>query len=156
MSTRHGTWANPDIVAEPRSIWSRRNLAVAGAVVVMAFLLFGAIGYGINSMFTGTDVYKLSMALVKSDRSVQLAVGERIETGWLTTGNVTLIGSGGNAELSIPISGALNSATVHSRATRAGGVWKIESLTVQVKGDAAPIVLIDENRNRGPQRVAYS
>ena len=156
MSMRHGTWANPDIIVQPRRNWTRANIAAGVAVIAASLLLVGAIGYGATSMFKDTDVYRLSLALVKSDKSVQLALGDPIKTGWLTTGSITLTGSGGNAELSIPISGSRNSAVVHSRATRAGGVWTIDRLSVLVKDNPTPIVLIDENRNRGQERVAYS
>ena len=137
-------WKNRLWEDEEHFIRTQRNWARAGlAVIVGLALLVGSIFYGVFYVMKGSDAYKLTMQQVLSDTQVVAALGEPIETSWFITGNISVTGIDGAANLSIPLSGPKGSGTVISRSTKVAGEWKIFLLIVRIEGNPTPMVLIN-------------
>ena len=137
-------WKNRLWEDEEHFIRTQRNWARAGlAVIVGLALLVGSIFYGVFYVMKGSDAYKMTMQEVRADAQVVAALGEPIETSWFITGNITINGIEGAANLSIPLSGPKGSGTVTSRSTKIAGEWQIFLLIVRIEGNPTPMVLIN-------------
>ena len=60
------------------------------------------------------------MARARANPEVVAALGEPIESGLLISGSINVEGSGGNVDVSIPISGPKGSGTLYVVGTRIG------------------------------------
>jgi Cytochrome oxidase complex assembly protein 1 len=128
-----------------RSWWSRNwkwvvpvgclvpLLGCGGLIAVGMVIVFGAI--------RSSDVYTEAMARAKADKQVQAQLGEPIEAGWMTTGNINLTNDTGTADLTIPLTGPKKSATLHAVATKAAGKWEYTTLDVTPTGSTEHIDL---------------
>ncbi|NNE21557.1 MAG: hypothetical protein HKN11_03015 [Rhizobiales bacterium] len=149
---KNRVWADADHFRR-----TQRNWAFAGLAVIAVFiLLFGLIFTAFFMLMKSGDAYKLSLAQVRSNERVIAVMGEPIEAGWFMSGNVSVNGPQGSANLSIPISGPKNSGTVISEATKVAGVWRIHLLVVRVDGDPTPIVLINTKNLQIPNSAVES
>lgn len=60
---------------------------------------------------------------------VKAALGEPIELGWLVTGSMSTGSSGGNADLTLRVSGPKATGKLHVRAEQSpGGAWRYHDL----------------------------
>jgi hypothetical protein len=124
--------------------------------VIAATVLFAAIGccgggiWAIVMVIRSTDIHEMAMERVRADKRVIETLGEPIEEGFYVMGNVQYETDGGSADLQIPIHGPKAKATAYVVATRAGGVWTIHRLYVEL-GDSELIVIIDESGPLGPR-----
>ena len=121
---------------EKRGWWSRNwkwfvpvgclSMLVVGAVVIalIVTLVFGAL--------KSSDVYKQALAKAISNPTVIGELGEPIEAGWVVSGSISVNGSSGEADISIPISGPKKSATVYAVGRKSAGEWKFSRLEVEI------------------------
>lgn len=140
-------WKNRVWEDEAHFIKTQRNWARAGLIVLLAFL---ALIYGVMTMMKNNDAFRMSMAKISSNERVIAEFGEPIEAGWFVMGNISINGSSGEADLSIPISGPKCEGRVTSRASKVAGEWNIHLLIVQSECSAEPIILINENNLQIP------
>jgi len=112
-------------------------------VVTVLFLAFCAVVViFVFGAMKRTDVYKNALQRAQNDPRVVAALGSPVEGGWWIKGNVHVdTNTGGNAELTFPISGPKGKAMEHAIGTYENNQWKYETLTVQPDGGA----LIDLN-----------
>lgn len=137
-------WKNRFWEDEAHFLKTQRNWARAGVICWLAFpLLIGGFVIGIMATFNNSEAYKLSLTKATEDQAVISIFGEPIEAGWLTTGNVTISGSKGRADLSIPISGPKCSGDIISRSEKLNGEWVIHLLIVKADCNNDTIVLIN-------------
>lgn len=149
---KNRVWAN-----EEHFVRTQRNWALAGLAVIAGFiLLFGLLFYAVFALMKSSEAYKMSLAQVQSNQQVIAVMGEPIEAGWFTSGNVSVNGAEGSAKLSIPISGPKNSGTIVTEATKVAGGWVIHLLVVRVDGDPTPIVLINTKNLQIPNSAVES
>ena len=82
------------------------------------------------------------MARAQSNPTLIRELGLPVESGWLITGSIEVSGSSGSADLSIPIKGPLNTATVYVTAAKRAGKWKLEMAVADVEGRENRINLV--------------
>ncbi|HEV8486035.1 MAG TPA: cytochrome c oxidase assembly factor Coa1 family protein [Blastocatellia bacterium] len=98
--------------------------AVAVVIVLIVTLVFGAL--------KSSDVYKQAMAKATANPTVISEIGQPIESGWMVSGSISVTGSSGEADISIPISGPKKSGTLYAVARKSAGEWKFSRLEVEV------------------------
>jgi hypothetical protein len=113
----------------------------------LVLVLIGAVfGVGLAGLiFTGlksSGPYSQALELARQNREVVEALGEPIEAGWLASGSVSIVGSSGEAELSIPIHGPRNRGTIYVIAEKRAGQWDFELLEVEIEGLSERIDLL--------------
>lgn len=81
------------------------------------------------ALLRSSDVATMALERARSEPAVVQALGEPIEMGLLVQGSVSREGSGGNAELSVPISGPKGSAMVEVTAVRKSGKWTLTQVS---------------------------
>jgi hypothetical protein len=123
---------------EKRGWWSRNwkwfvpvgclSIVAVGAVVIVLIvtLVFGAL--------KSSDVYKQAMLRATTNPTVISELGQPIESGWMVSGSISVSGSSGEADISIPISGPKKSGTIFAVSRKSAGEWKFSRLEVEVPG----------------------
>ncbi len=120
-------------------------------IVVIAGVVGSVVS--VPRILKNSEAYQVSMQIVRADDRVRAALGDPIETGFWTGGNVTVEAGGtGSASLGIPITGSNGSGNVTSYAVRSNGQWDIRLLLVTVDGSDAPIVLVNKDNLLIPNR----
>ena len=110
-------------------------LALFAAVILLSLsVLFG--------MIKSSDAYQQALREAKADPAVAQALGEPIEEGWLTMGNISVNGPSGEANLQIPISGPKGEGDIYLEATKSAGQWNYSTLLVRVDGSDQVIDLL--------------
>ena len=121
---------------EKKGWWSRNwkwfvpvgclSMLAVGAVVIVLIvtLVFGAL--------KSSDVYKQALTKATANPTVISELGEPIEAGWMVSGSISVTGSSGEADISIPISGPRKSATIYAVGQKSAGQWKFARLEVEV------------------------
>jgi hypothetical protein len=131
----------------PRGWWSRHwkwVVPLLGALMLALFtgviLLFMSALFG---MLKSSDAYQQAVREAKANPAVVQALGEPIEEGWLTMGNINVNGPSGEANLQIPISGPKGEGDIYLEATKSAGQWNYSTLLVRVEGTKESIDLLD-------------
>ena len=140
--------------ASPQRSWWSRNwkwaapvgclvlllplLALTGFVGTILAIVFGAI--------KSPDVYEEALARARSSPAVIEALGEPVEDGWLVSGNISVNGPSGSADISIPLHGPKGKGTVYAIASKSAGRWEYRALEVEVEGRPERIDLLEAER----------
>jgi len=98
--------------------------AIAVVIVLIVTLVFGAL--------KSSDVYKQAMTKATTNPTVISELGQPIESGWMVSGSISVNGSSGEADISIPISGPKKSGTIFAVGRKSAGEWKFSRLEVEV------------------------
>lgn len=131
---------------EPKRNWWGRNWkwVVPTGCLGMVLLLVGGcatIIFGVFGLMKSSDAYKGAMVEIRNSPAAQQALGSPIEAGLMVSGNININGSGGQADLTIPVSGPEGSGTLYVKATRSEGTWRYDSLTLKTKaGDTINVL----------------
>jgi hypothetical protein len=107
---------------------------VAAPIALVVSLLFG--------LLKSTTPYKEALARAQRDPVVIGRLGTPIQGGFLVSGNVSLSGGSGEAQLAIPLQGSRGSGTLYVEARRKAGTWTYSTLTVRPDGAGEPINLL--------------
>ena len=107
---------------------------VAGFIALVVSLVFGLI--------KSTTPYREALARAQQDPVVIGQLGTPIQGGFLVSGNVSLSGGTGEAQLAIPLQGSRGSGTLYVEARQKAGTWTYSTLTVQPDGAGEPISLL--------------
>jgi hypothetical protein len=105
-----------------------------GVILLFMSALFG--------MMKSSDAYQQALREAKSNPAVVQALGEPIEEGWLTMGDISVNGPTGEANLQIPISGPKGQGDIYLEATKSAGQWNYSTLLVRVDGSDQAIDLL--------------
>jgi tetratricopeptide (TPR) repeat protein len=111
---------------------------LAGIAVVIALFVTAIFG-----TLKSSDVYKQALGKATASPNGISELGQPIEAGWLVSGSISVGGSSGEADISIPISGPKNSATIYAVGRKSAGEWKFTRLEVEVKDNPSRIKLLD-------------
>lgn len=132
--------------AHPRGWWSRHwkwVVPLLGALLLALFagvvLLFMSALFG---MIKSSDAYQQALQKARANPAVVQALGEPIEEGWFTMGNISVNGPSGEANLQIPISGPKGEGDIYLEATKSAGQWNYSTLLVRVDGSDRSIDLM--------------
>ena len=122
----------------------QRRWATAGVAVFVASVLLVPAGLfvGLTALFKDSDAYRKAMDVVAASADAREYLGTPIETGFWVSGSVEADGDSGHADLEIPVSGPNGSGTVHLVADRAGALWQIHVLTLEVDDTGRRIDLL--------------
>ncbi len=135
----------------PTRNWWQRNwkwclpLAGAGMLAVFALAMYGMFSL-LSGLLAHSAPYQHALARARASAEVVAALGEPIETGFMTQGHLNTTNDEGEAYLRIPLEGPMGSASVHVEATRANGRWTYQTLDV-VLADGSTIDLREANGN---------
>ncbi len=110
-------------------------LIMAAGLAMIFSLVFG--------LMKSSDVYAEALARARADPAVIAALGQPIEEGWFTGGNINISGPSGEATLSIPVSGPQGEATIYLEARKSTGRWIFSTLVVELDADGRRFNLLD-------------
>lgn len=129
---------------EPEKNWFARHLVVTivTLIAVAAVGLVAALLIGIMSLLKSSDVYQQAVTKAQEAPAVVEALGKPVRSGWWLSGNISVSGASGSADLAIPISGPKGRGTVYAVATKQAGEWRFKVLEVAVEGQPQRIPLI--------------
>lgn len=103
-----------------------------GALVTCFIALFVFAMAGVLYFMRHSEVNELAVAKARQSPQIVAALGEPVEQGWWVSGNVSVSGSSGEADLTIPISGPKGSASMHIIATKDASGWKFTLFDVSL------------------------
>ena len=104
-------------------------------IVILLTFVFG--------LMKSSDAYKEALAKVKTHPAVKTSLGTPIEEGMFVTGNISISGPSGQADLAIPVSGPRGKGTVYVVATKSAGQWTFSTLAVEIKKTKERINLLE-------------
>jgi hypothetical protein len=130
----------------PRGNWWQRNWkwsVPTGCLTLIALGLLFCVGtfFLVLTAFKSSDPYKIAVSRAKTDQRVIAAVGTPIHAGIFTTGNTSVQGASGQANLAIPISGPKGKGTIYAVATKSEDAWSFSKLHVKIDGTGETIDL---------------
>lgn len=116
--------------------WFSRNwkwLVPGGCL--SALVVFGAFFALVLSIVFGSmkasDPYRLAMDRATVSPAVTQALGTPIKAGFFVSGNISVDGASGSADLEIPLSGPKGKGTVYVEAKKAVGQWTFSRLVFE-------------------------
>ena len=130
---------------EPQLEWVVPVGGPACRGLLVGSCVFGLIMY-VSSLVRSSDAYKEAMARAQASPAVQAALGTPITSGSLPSGNISVSGSTGSADISISISGPKGKGTLYVVAVKSAGTWEFNTLEVQVEGMPERINLMEEQK----------
>lgn len=139
---------SPSAPANPTKPWFTKNwkwavpVGCLGMIVLLAMFVC-TVFLIVETSFKKSDAYTQALARAAADPRVIEKMGQPLEAGWLTTGNISVSGPSGNASLSIPVSGPASKGTLYVVAKKSAGRWQFETLEVEVAGDPNRIDLLE-------------
>jgi len=125
--------------------WSRnwKWFVPAGCVTIFLLcILFvaGIVGVVFASL-RNSEVVRQSIAQAERNPEVALTLGTPLKAGMLVSGNISLNGSSGNADVSIPVSGPRGKGTIYCVARKSAGQWTYDKLEVELPGHSERVRL---------------
>jgi hypothetical protein len=107
----------------------------------LAVLFVACIVFLVFSVMKSSDAYKMAVARAKSDQRVVAVLGTPISEGMFPSGKTNVNGPSGEADISIPISGPKDKATIYAVAAKSEGTWTFSKLNVKIEGTGETIDL---------------
>lgn len=98
--------------------------------VVVGVLFCGGAIVGVGAAMKGSEPYRLALEAARADPAVVAAFGGSFEPGTLVSGNISVDGNAGAADMSIPISGPAGSGHIEAKGTKSAGSWTMERILV--------------------------
>lgn len=142
--------------------WFHRNwkwLVPVGCLgTIVLFVAFvGGIFFAVETSFRSSDAYSQALTRVQANSQVTARIGQPLRSGWLGSGSINVDGPSGHADLSIPIYGPRGKGTVYVVAGKNAGVWRFETLQVEIAGQPKRIdLLLEEGQPSGEGGVPHS
>ncbi|WP_159564587.1 cytochrome c oxidase assembly factor Coa1 family protein [Budvicia diplopodorum] len=119
---RNKKWASVEEFKRIQRLWARWAL---GLILFFILMIAGIIMVVISTM-KSSDVYKESVALVTSNPVAAEMLGTPISSG-IPSGNISVSGHRGSADISFSVEGSKSSGTVYVVAHKEMGDWIMES-----------------------------
>jgi hypothetical protein len=117
---RNWKWFLPTVILTPLVI-------CGGGIALVISFVFG--------MIHDSVPYKDAMKTARQQSQVRQHLGQPIEAGYLTTGNIHYgAGGSGKASLTIPLSGPKGEGTLYVDARRSAGQWQFQRLVFARQG----------------------
>jgi hypothetical protein len=133
--------ASAPVAKAKASLGRSMALGCGGFIVAIGLFAVGVFALATIAL-RSSDAYGLALNAATHDPIVIAELGAPLRAGWLSTGQVNLSGSGGDATLTIPISGPRASGTLNVRANKSAGKWSLTQLDVDISGRTAPLDLL--------------
>lgn len=129
--------------------WWGRNwkwfvpVACIGSLVFFACLI-ALIIFFVFGLLKSSDAYKNAVSIAIAHPTVQESIGTPIEEGLFTTGNISVSGPSGRADLAIPIAGPDGKATIYVVAAKSANQWTFSTLVVEINTTKQRINLLEQ------------
>lgn len=128
-----------------RKSWLNNWKILVPASVLVIALCLGLFVFGllsiIFSVFRNSYPYKTAVQSANQSAEVAVEIGTPIHVGWLISGNINYKNSDGDANLSLPISGAKGRGHIIVVGKKRAGQWSFQTFEVNVDGQSTPIEL---------------
>ena len=136
------------MVEAKKKSWMGRNwmwVAPAGCLGVVALLacFAAAIVMVVFGFIKSSSVYEGALAQAREHPAVVESIGTPVEDGLFVTGNITVNGPSGRANLAIPLTGPEGRATLYVVASKSAGAWTYSTLAIQVEGTEEQLNLLE-------------
>jgi len=119
---------------EKHPVW---KIPLGALILILLVVSFGGMVMTIiTTSFRHSDVYKQAVARASESLQVREQFGEPLQIAWLISGELSVTGSTGRANLSIPISGPHGRGVIHVVAKKAGAFWRFSYLQVCGSGQS--------------------
>jgi len=102
------------------------------------------------NMVRSSDVYSIAIQKAQQSPAVWSNIGRPFQVGKFVQGNIGLSNDNGEAELSIPISGAQGAGHIVVSAKKRAGQWTFQTLEVHVDADGTVIPLLGPGGEAAP------
>lgn len=130
---------------ERRLIW----LIVGGALALLVLFAVGLFAV-VQHLIGSAEPVQAALREVNQCLPCRKAIGTPIERGWFFMGQVNWSGTGGNADLRIPVEGPRGSGTLRVQSLRTDGVWRFVELILSIPAKDQTITLWHEGENVTP------
>lgn len=127
--------------------WWERNwkwfvpIAVVSFFALLAIFIFLIMTF-VFGLMKSSEPYKDAISIARSNYAVVEALGEPIEEGFFTSGNINISGSSGVADLAIPVTGPKGSAVIYLESRKSAGKWSYSTLVIEIKATRKRIDLL--------------
>ncbi len=129
--------------------WFLPVLIATGLALLAGFVL--AIAFFVMRMISGSEPYQTALSRARGNAQVIAALGEPLEPGVFTMGNIATDGSGGGeANFAIPLHGPRGKATLHVEARRSADQWDYATLMVVIPARDLRVDLRTDAAERQP------
>ena len=127
--------------------WLARNwkwlIPLGGCgTILMCVVCLALIFVTVFGVIKSSDVYEQALIMTQNNPKAQEALGTPIKAGFLPSGSIDVDGSGGEADLEIPVSGPDGSGTLYAVATKSAGKWKFTTLELVMDDSGMRINLL--------------
>lgn len=139
MSTPYVPIPAPYPRSPKRSSRTTLVLAISGAFILLILFVVG-----IFSLIGNSDVCKAAIEKAQANAAVVEGLGEPIKRGWVVQGHIEVSTGSGHADLAIPLSGSKRKGTLYAVAVKSAGLWKFETLQLDIEGDEKRIDLLEQ------------
>jgi hypothetical protein len=141
----------PPIPTKQATDWWGRNWKwFVPIVVTVALVAISGFIAAIMGFIKSSDVYVGALARAQSAPAVIAAIGTPIRDAYFVSGNITLTGPTGVADLAIPVTGPKGGASVFVQASKRLGAWHFDHMIVQVDATQQKIDLSEQPAPRAP------
>jgi hypothetical protein len=131
-------------------MWFVPVIVIAGVFAISGFVVL------ILGFLKSSDAYSGAVARARASPAVIEALGTPIQEKFFVTGNMSVNGASGNAELAIPITGPKAEATIYVVAAKEVGVWHYDRIVVQIEPGGKRIEISEKRPNQAPEPTAPS
>jgi Cytochrome oxidase complex assembly protein 1 len=119
------------------------KIPIAGFVLILFVGAFVALLLLIvEGSLHHSELFAQAVAKAGENMQVRNELGAPLKAAWLISGNLSVSGSCGSAELSIPIAGPRRKGIIHVSAVKSAGTWQFKQLVVNVENQAEGIDLL--------------
>lgn len=122
------------------SKYLRCSIFLVVGIIFACAVFFAAIVIGTLLFVKESGAFQLAMEIAQENKTVKDVLGSPIQSGLFTTGSVSDSGSGGSADLRIPLSGPRQSGILIVTAIKEEGEWRITTMVLDAGGKQYPIL----------------
>lgn len=114
------------------------------AMAVAAVMLLGsAVALLVMSFMKGADACQMSLKAAQESEVMRMELGEPITMGWFVSGNISMSGGDGSAEVHVPVSGPKGSASIHTVAAKQNsGPWTFTKMQATIEASGKQVDLL--------------
>jgi hypothetical protein len=130
----------------PQRSWFSRNwkwflpTVILGPILLLVLLIGGLLTVGLSAI-KSSEPYQHAVTAASHDSRVTGSMGAPVTPGWYFLGSIHVNESTGDADMTIPLNGAVRHGTVHVVAIKSAGIWNYQTLEVQIDGEPERINL---------------
>src|SRR5271157_1659869 len=133
--------------ALPGKNWFERNwkwVVPSGCLTIIVLILgfIAGVFCVVEISIRSSDVYNQALAQAQANSQVSEKIGRPLNAGWFATGEINIHNDSGDADITIPISGPKGKGWIYAVAKKKAGVWRYETLLVEVDGQEDQINLL--------------